>query len=161
MTDRDGAPSSMAGGAPVEWVRRGFWILLALSWVVAVGYMWDAMATIPSAERLQESRLVEIPDPRRFFAAAAFSAMELAVVLAALWPWRPALYGTRLAVTGLAVLTWFVTTTPLGLTAMDWVHRRWLAFLVLAQGSALVALLAYRSTRAVLERRRDRSGRKT
>lgn len=145
-----------AGSAPdrnVEWVRRGFWLLLALSWAVALWYMWDAMTTIPDAARLQESRLVEIPGPRRFFAAAAFSAMELAVVLAALWPWRPAFYATRLAITALAVLTWFITTTPLDLSRMDWVHRRWLAFLGLAQILALVVLLGYRAAVAVAERR--------
>lgn len=134
------------------WARRGFWLLLVASWVVAVALMWEAMTTVPSAERLQETRLVEIPGPRRFFAAAAFSAMELAVVLAALWPWRPAYYGARLAVTGLAVLTWFVTTTPLDLSRMDWIHRRWLAFLVLAMVGALVVLLAYRAIRSVLDR---------
>lgn len=149
--------SGWPGGSDpkVEWVRRGFWLLLALSWVVAVWYMWDAMTTVPSAERLQESRLMEIPGPRRFFTAAAFSAMELGVVLAALWPWRPAYYATRLAVTALAVLTWFITTTPMNLSHMDWVHRRWLAFLVAAQMAALVVLLVYRAVAAAVDRRRD------
>jgi hypothetical protein len=136
----------------VEWARRGFWLLLIASWVVAVWYMWDAMSTIPSADRLQETRLVEIPGPRRFFTAAAFSAMELGLVLAALWPWRPGWYGTRLAVTALGTVTWFITTTPLDLSRMDWVHRRWLAFLFLAQVAALVALLVYRSVMARADR---------
>lgn len=138
----------------VEWARRGFWLLLLASWVVAVAFMWDAMTTIPSAERLQETRLVEIPGPRRFFAAAAFSAMELAVVLAALWPWRPAYYASRLAVTALGVVTWFLITVPPGLSQLDLVHRRWLAFLVVAQVVALVVLLAYRSIRRLVDRRR-------
>lgn len=146
----------LAGYDPrVEWIRRGFWLLLAVSWVVAAWYMWDAMTTMPSAERLQETRMVEIPGPRRFFTAAAFSAMEVAVVLAALWPWRPAYYATRLAVTALGVLTWFVITTPLELSRMDWVHRRWLAFLALAQGLALVGLLVYRVAAEAAERRRE------
>lgn len=155
-----GAVSGIAGGGnrrAMEWVRRGFWLLLALSWAVAVWYMWDAVTTVPSAERLQETRLVEIPGPRRFFAAAAFSAMELAVVLALLWPWRPSYYASRLAVGALAVLTWFVMTTPLDLSRMDWVHRRWLAFLVLAQVVALVAVLVHRAVGAAIEWRRERS----
>ena len=140
-------------GVPVEWVRRGFWVLLALSWVVVVWYMWDAMTTIPSAERLQDTRMAEIPGPRRFFTAAAFSGMEAAVILAALWPWRPAYYATRLAVTTLGVITWFVITTPLDLSRMDWVHRRWLAFLVVAQVAALGILLAYRLALRLTDRR--------
>lgn len=149
-------PDGRTAGDPlrrVEWVRRGFWLLLVVSWVVAVVYMWEAMSTIPSAERLQQTRLVEIPGPRRFFSAAAFSLMELAVVLAALWPWRAAYYGTRLAITTLAVLTWFVMTTPMGLSRMDWVHRRWLAWLVVAQAIALVALAGHRLVRSQRDHR--------
>lgn len=145
-------------GTPVEeWTRRGFWLLLAVSWLVAVWYMWDAMTTIPSAERLQETRMAEIPGPRRFFTAAAFSAMELAVVLAALWPWRPGYYASRLAVTALGVLTWFVMTTPMGLSRMDWVHRRWLFFLIAAQVAGLVVVLLYRALRTLADRRSNRA----
>ncbi|NIQ60061.1 MAG: hypothetical protein GWN02_34605, partial [Gemmatimonadetes bacterium] len=84
------------------------------------------MSTVPSAERLQESRLVAIPTPRTFMTAVVFSAMELAVVLAVLWPWRPAYYASRLALASLAVLTWFLMTVPtsMQLSRMDWVHRR-------------------------------------
>ena len=139
----------------VEWARRGFWLLLLASWIVMVAFMWDAMTTIPSAERLQQSRLVEIPGPRRFFAAAAFSAMEMAVVLAALWPWQPAYYASRLAITALGVATWFLITVPPGLSAMDRVHRQWLAFLVLAQVAGLAVLRVHRAARAVLDRMRS------
>lgn len=155
MSHQRGDDVRTLGSPAEEWVRRGFWLLLALSWAVAVWYMWDAMTTIPSAERLQETRMTEIPGPRRFFTAAAFSAMELAVVLAALWPWRPAYYATRLAISALAVLTWFITTTPLDLSRMDWVHRRWLFFLIAAQVIALAVLLAYRAYRSLAERRLD------
>lgn len=137
----------------VEWLRRGFWLLLLVSWVVAVVYMWEAMSTVPSAERLQQTRLVEIPGPRRFFSAATFSLMELGVVLAALWPWRTAYYATRLAITALGVVTWFIITTPMDLSRMDWIHRRWLAWLVLAQLAALVVLLAHRLVRGLSDRR--------
>lgn len=133
-------------------IRVVFWAILAGSWVLAVWYMWDAMSTVPSAARLQESRLVAIPTPRTFFTAAVFSAMELAVVLALLWPWRPAYYASRLALTALGVFTWFLMTTPMELSRMDWVHRRWLAFQFLAPALALGVLLVYRLLRSVRER---------
>jgi hypothetical protein len=117
-----------------------------------VGYMWDALTMVPSAERLEETRMAVIPTPRTFFAAAAFSALELAVVLAALWPWRPALYATRLGMTALALATWFVITTPMGLSRMDWVHRRWLVFMAVATALALMVTLGYRLARHVADR---------
>lgn len=152
MSDEGRTAPGQDGARLEEWARRGFWLLLAVSWVIAVWYMWDAMSAIPSAERLEQTRLAEIPGPRRFFTAAAFSAMELAVVLAVLWPWRTELYASRLAVTALAIVTWFVSTTPLDLSRMDWVHRRWLAFLALAVVAALAILLVYRAVRAVGKR---------
>ena len=151
MSDDAGVP---ADSGP-EWVRRAFWLLLVVSWAVAVWYMWDAMTTMPSAERLQETRMAEIPGPRRFFTAAAFSAMELGVLLVALWPGWAAYYASRLAITALGTLTWFVTTIPMDLSRMDWVHRRWLAFLVVAQVVALVVLLLYRAVSWLLDRRRQ------
>lgn len=129
--------------------RLTVWALLVLSWVVAVAYMWDALTTLPSAERLEESKVVGIPTPRLFLTAAIFSAMELALVLALLWPWRSEYYASRLAVTALALVTWFITTTPMDLSRMDWVHRRWLAALILLTLLALVVLLAYRLVRRV------------
>jgi hypothetical protein len=135
-----------------RWVRIGFWAALALGWIVAVAYMWDAMATIPSAERLEESKLVVIPTPQTFLTSVIFSGMELAVVLAALWPWRPAYYASRLAVTTLALMAWFVTTTPMDLSRMDWVHRRWLAATTLLVLVALLVLLAYRLVLALARR---------
>lgn len=124
--------------------RVAFWALLVLSWVVAVSYMWDALTTVPDADRLGESKLVGIPTPQTFFTAAIFSAMELGVVLAVLWPWRPEYYASRLAVTALALVTWLITTTPIALSRMDWVHRRWLAGMILLTLVALGTVLAYR-----------------
>ncbi len=145
-----------------RWERRArvaFWAALAISWAVAVWYMWEAMSTVPSAERLQESRLVAIPTPRTFMTAVVFSAMELAVVLAVLWPWRPAYYASRLALASLAVLTWFLMTVPtsMQLSRMDWVHRRWLAFLALAPLVGLLAVGTYRLFRAARKPVADRT----
>ncbi len=133
-------------------LRIALWAVLAVSWVVAVAYMWDAMTMVPSAERLQESKVVGIPTPRTFFTAAVFSGMELAIVLAALWAWRPEFYATRLAIAGLGLVTWFIMTTPMDLSRMDWVHRRWLAFMVLVVVVALVALGSLRVVRRLIGR---------
>lgn len=127
----------------------GFWLLLAAAWVVMVAHMWDALTTVPGAERLEQTRMAVIPTSRTFFAAVFFSALELAVVMAVLWPWRPSWYGARLGVTTLGLVTWFVTTTPMGMSRMDWVHRRWLFFMILATGAALVVALGYRGIRRV------------
>jgi hypothetical protein len=132
------------------WARTGLWLVLVLSWAIMVAYMWDALTTIPDAERLEETRMAVIPTPRTFFAAVAFSALELAVVLALLWPWRDAYYTARLAGALLALLTWFVITVPMGMSRMDWVHRRWLSFLVLATAGALLVDLGYRLVRRLV-----------
>jgi hypothetical protein len=135
---------SEAGRARRErWVRLGFWVALIVSWLVMVAHLWDALTTLPSAERLEQTRMAVIPTPRTFAAAVIFSALELGVALALLWPWRPAGYGARLAMTALGLVTWFIITTPMGLSQMDWVHRRWLAFMILATAVALFVQLAY------------------
>lgn len=133
-----------------KWARIGFWVVLVASWVVMVAYMWDALTTIPGAERLEESRMAVIPTPRTFFAAVAFSALELSVVLVLLWPWRPAYYTARLGATVLSLLTWFVITIPMGMSLMDWVHRRWLFFLILGSAGAFALDLAYRMVRRLV-----------
>jgi hypothetical protein len=133
--------------------RIAFWALLILSWITAVAFMWEAMTRVPSAERLEESKLVAIPTLRTFLTAAIFSGMELAIVLAALWPWKPDFYASRLGVTALALVTWFITTTPMDVSRMDWIHRRWLAFLIVASTAALLTLLLYRLSRHLVARR--------
>lgn len=128
-------------------VRIGFWVLLIAGWLLAVWLMFDAMTTVPSAARLETSRQVQIPSVRTFLAAAAFSGLELAVILALLWPWRGEFYATRLATAALALVTWFIITTPLDLSRLDWVHRRWLAAMAFAMAGALLLLLLYRGAR--------------
>jgi hypothetical protein len=132
--------------------RYGFWLLLLVSWAVMVGFMWAALTTIPDAERLEETRMAVIPTPRTFFAAVAFSALELGVVLALLWPWWAGRYAVRLAAAALSLTTWFVITIPMGVSQMDWVHRRWLFFLILATSAALIVVIAYRLGRRLLSR---------
>lgn len=151
VAPRTGRWGSAAGMARLEhWARLGFWLALIGSWLVMVAHLWDALTTLPSAERLEESRMAVIPTPRTFAAAAIFSALELGVVLAALWPWRPGWYGVRLALAALGLITWFVITTPMGLSHMDWVHRRWLGVMILATAAALMVHLAYRLGRRLV-----------
>lgn len=134
------------------------WVLLIGLWIGAVYFMWDAMTTVPSADRLEETRLAAIPTPRTFFAAVAFSAMELALVLAAAWPWRPELYASRLALGALIMVTWFVSTVPMELSGMDRVHRQWLALTILTLVAAVVVVLSYRLARRIVVRPRGAGG---
>lgn len=134
-----------------HWSRTGLWLALLVFWAVAVYYMWDALTTVPGPERLEETRMAAIPTPRTFAAAVAFSAMELAVVLAALWPWRTEYYATRMGLALLVMATWFVTTTPMQLSRMDWVHRRWLGLTILVLAVALMVVLVGRLAARVRE----------
>ena len=129
------------GEAPA---RLAVWALLVAGWLIAVWFMWDALTTLPSSERLETSRLVAIPTLRTFWAAALFSGLELAILLALLWPWRPELYATRVALALLGLVTWFIITTPLDITRMDWVHRRWMAATAAVLAATLVLLLSAR-----------------
>lgn len=130
-------------------VRIGFWMLLIAGWLVAVWLMFESLTTLPSSARLETSRQVAIPTVRTFLAAAAFSGLELALILALLWPWRAEFYATRLATGALALVTWFIITTPLELSRLDWVHRRLLAAMALATAGALLVLLLYRAARRI------------
>lgn len=152
MTTRPRRLARVRADRAEVWARTGLWVALLVSWGVQVAYMWDALTTFPSAERLEESRMAVIPTSRTFFAAMTFSALELAVVLAALWPWRPAYYTARLGATALALVTWFTITIPMGMSNMDWVHRRWIFFMILAVGGALAVNVLYRAGRAVADR---------
>lgn len=151
------SPVAVAERVPDTAVERrariALWATLVASWVVAVVYMWDAVTTVPSADLLEESRLLGIPTSRTFVTAAIFSGMELGVVLAALWPWRPSFYASRIGLAALGVVTWFIMTTPMDLSRMDWIHRRWLTFLAVTLTVGLLVLLMYRLWRRLAERR--------
>jgi hypothetical protein len=158
LTDRarEAGPESGPDGRPEgvgRWARIGLWGLLVASWVVMVAYMWDALTMVPDAARLEQTRMAVIPTPRTFLAAVAFSALELGVVLALLWPGRSGYYAVRLAGASLGLLTWFVITIPMGMSRMDWVHRRWLFFLILATAAALLVELGLRLARRLLAAR--------
>ena len=110
-------------------LRHALPILLTASWGVAVYLMWRGLTTVPSAERLAESRLVPIPTPSSFAKAFALSAAELLAMVALTWPGRR--FVLRIWVAALAAWGWFLVTAPLGLNTVQWAHRRWLAAVAL------------------------------
>lgn len=102
--------------------------------------LWTAFATVPSMERLAQSRMVEIPTLRTVGLLVARTTLEAGILLALLAPWIPTRYLTRLWLAVVGVGAWFLATTPLGLTRMSWIHRRWLALVwVVLLGAAAVA----------------------
>lgn len=128
-------------------LRFGLWALLIAGWAAAVWLMWAALGTGPSDPRLESSPIAS-PTMRTFYAAALFSGLELALILAVLWPGRAEYYATRLAVCAMALGTWFVMTTRLDATGMDRVHRQWLLAMIAVLVIALIATLLYRALRA-------------
>ncbi|HSJ25843.1 MAG TPA: hypothetical protein VK929_14295 [Longimicrobiales bacterium] len=140
-------PSASAIRDPQTW-RTLAWSALILGWLAMLLQLWSAFATFPSAERLEQSRLVAIPTLQSLALLVGRSIVELGVVLALTWPWQARLWITRVCAAAIAVAAWFVATTPLSVSATSWVHRRWLAAMV--AGLLLVAAVALlaRLTRA-------------
>lgn len=104
-------------------------VLLTLSWGVAVYLMWRGLTTVPSAERLAESRMVRIPTPASFAWQLGLSVVELLAAVALTWPGRYFL--PRLWLAALGAWAWFFATAPLGINTVQWAHRRWLAAVAL------------------------------
>lgn len=136
-----GGPLSLRGE---QGARLALWVVLILAWLVAVWQMRQGLTTVPEAE-IGGSPLVATR--RTVVAAALFSGLELAVVLALLWPRWPVLYATRLAGAALAVVTWSIMITPSAASPLDRVHQRWLAAMAAALVTALLGLLLYRLAR--------------
>jgi hypothetical protein len=129
-----------------SWRRLGLTLLLVLGWLLLLPLLWNAFSTLPSAERLAESRMARIPTLQAFLFIAGRSAAELLGVLALTWP-RSRLYATRLAATTAGLLVYFLFSAPLSLTRMAWLHRRWLALVLLTLFAALVIELIVRAAR--------------
>lgn len=107
--------------------RLGIWLGLILGWLVMLLYLWAAFATLPSAERLEHTRMTAIPTLRTVALLGARSAVELAVLLVLLWPWWARFWALRLLAAALLFAVWFIATAPLTLSSIEWVHRRWIA----------------------------------
>lgn len=123
-----------------RFVRALLCVALFISWLVMLRYAWQAFSSLPSPERLEQSRMARIPTLGAVGWLAVRSACELTVLTALTWPVRRR-YATRLAVAAVLLPLWFVATAPLTLTIMEWVHRRWLAGVWLAVLGALVATI--------------------
>ncbi|HEU5208446.1 MAG TPA: hypothetical protein VFU06_03460 [Longimicrobiales bacterium] len=129
-----------------------FWLCLAVSWVILLPFLWSAVTTLPSPERLDQSRTVAIPTLGSFLRVMAVSAAELVAALLIIWPaWRSA-YTLRLFGAAALLGMWFVFSAPMSLTRLEWVHRRWLALLAFLQFAAGV----YRLVRGWTAKRRAR-----
>jgi hypothetical protein len=114
--------------------------VLVLGWLVMLLYLWSAFVTLPSAERLEQTRLMPIPTLQGLALLAARSAAELGGVLVLTAPWWRRLYALRLLAAAVLLAAWFFATTPLSLSAMHWVHRRWLAAMIVGLlGCAIIA----------------------
>ncbi len=152
-TAPDEATTPAAGSAPR---RRPRWRLLLLaalvvSWLVSVPYMWKSVTTVPSAARLQamQSRIMHVPSPTTFLKTTGQSFVELAVVLALLWPWWCRFWLARLVLAFLGLAVWAVITMPLELTELEWVHHRWLVGADLLLLIGIVTTIVARLLRAV------------
>lgn len=123
--------------------------LIGVSWVVLVVMMWRAYHTLPSAEQLADVRHVRPPLPADFLLNLTKSLVVAVLLTVALWPRATRRYILRVAIALLALIVWFVMTVPLDLNTMEWLHRRWLALMILLLLLTLIAypVLAWRARR--------------
>lgn len=143
--------TSRAAPAAARLARYTLPAALLLGWLIMLPLLWRAFTTVPSAERLRESRMVQIPTLETVIQQVGLSAVELGVALLLAWPGRRAL--SRLWVAAIGAWAWFLATTPLGLSTVQWVHRRWLAatallLLAAALGASTLRLVRRTRTRA-------------
>ncbi len=153
----EGAPAGATPPAAASGPRHrplGRLLLLAalvVSWLVSVPYMWKSVTTVPSAARLQamQSRIMHVPSPATFLKLTGQSFVELAILVALLWPWWRPFWLARLVVAVLGLFAWAVLTLPLELTDLEWVHHRWLVGADVLVLLALVASVVARFVGAV------------
>ena len=112
----------------------------AATWIVLVIWMWREFHTLPSAEALADDRKVRPPLPIDLYRNLATSFGELIFMIVILWPGSAKRYVGRAAIALLAMIAWFIATVPLDLNQMEWLHRRWLALMVVL---LLVVLIVY------------------
>lgn len=121
-------------------------IALVISWWVMLYHAWQAFSTLPTPERLEHSRMARIPSLGAVGWLVLRSAGETAVLTALAWPARRR-YATRLTAAIVLLPVWFITTAPLTLSLMEWVHRRWLAGVWLVLLAALLITVVARGVR--------------
>ena len=111
--------------------RTAVAVLIAISWVVLLILMWRAYRTVPSAEQLADARHIRPPLPTDFYFNLLSSTVEAVVLIILLWPGWVRRYVLRAVAALLGLVVWFFMTVPLDLNTMEWLHRRWLAAMVL------------------------------
>lgn len=130
------------GGANPSSRRFLFWLALLAGWLVLLPFLWQGFADVPNADRLEQRHTVGIPTLATLGWTVAKSFLELVGVLVLAWP-RGRWYAPRLWLAGLGLAVWFVWSTPLGITSLEWAHRRWLAGMVVGVvAGAIVATVA-------------------
>ncbi len=145
----DGAtpPAAGSGARPRPRGRLLLLAALVVSWLISVPFMWKSVTTVPSAQRLQamQSRIMHVPSPATFLKLTGQSFVELAAVVALLWPWWRRFWLARLVLALLGLFAWAVLTLPLELTDLEWVHHRWLVgadvLVLIALGATVVTRL--------------------
>ncbi len=115
--------------ATVKWL---LWTGLLVSWVILLPMMWQAFTTVPTPARLAQPRMIGIPTLQTVELLVGQSLVELGVALGLAAPWWRRRYLTRLWLGAVALWVWFIASTPIGLTRLAWVHRRWLAMMAAA-----------------------------
>ena len=115
-------------------------VVIGSSWLLLIVLMWRAYHTLPSAEQLADDRHVRPPLPADFLMNVMQSLAVTLLLIAALWPGSTWRYLLRVAVALIALVAWFLMTVPLDLNTMDWLHRRWLALMIVL---LLLTLIVY------------------
>ena len=106
-------------------------VAVLLSWLVLVVMMWQAYHRVPTPEALGDARHVRPPLPVDLYLNMATSLGESLFLTALLWPWWGKRYLGRLVLGTVALVLWFFLSVPMDLNTMEWLHRRWLALMVL------------------------------
>jgi hypothetical protein len=106
-------------------------LLVGISWLVLLVLMWRAYRTVPTAEQLADARHVRPPLPADLLVNFLSSTVEAAVLLILLWPQWARRYILRVTAGLIGLVVWFFVTVPLDLNTMEWLHRRWLALMIL------------------------------
>jgi hypothetical protein len=117
---------NIAGSGAHRTARLAVTAALVLGWLAFLLLAWQAFATVPDAERLAQSRMAAIPTLQTLALIMLRSGLELAALAALTWP-RRRLYTARLGLAAALLAIYFVVTTPLSVSALQWTHRRWLA----------------------------------
>lgn len=114
------------------WFRVALVLLAGVSWVALIVMMWQEYHTLPTAAELADERHVRPPLPFDLYKNIGTSVVEVLFITILLWPGWTRRFILR-AIAAVAVLVvWFFATVPMDLNQMEWLHRRWLALMVVA-----------------------------